>query len=137
MIQTLYISRSLIEPARQATELENIIETSRAWNAQHGITGALLSSGTHFAQVLEGDAAAVCDLMTSIRADPRHSDLSVLTQGPVPDRAFAGWSMAYVGQWNYVQVRLDRCLSDIEDPIPPAQLLTLLQSLVANGGVAN
>lgn len=65
-------------------------------NEQRAITGMLLFSGVHFAQVLEGPAPALAALMASIAADPRHREVRVLSRTAVTRRDFTGWSMAYV-----------------------------------------
>lgn len=76
--------------------LAEIITTARAHNGRHDITGLLLFNGLNFLQTLEGDAATVGTLMERIAADPRHSGVVVVAKEAVVERAFDGWSMAYV-----------------------------------------
>ena len=68
----------------------------RSTNAQLNITGLLLfSTEGNILQVLEGDAPAVHRFYAVIAADVRHRNVVKLADGPVPDRAFADWSMHF------------------------------------------
>jgi hypothetical protein len=57
------------------------------------ITGCLLYSGRHFAQVLEGGSAAIDDLVVRIAADKRHNGFVVAIDHQVAKRKFPSWSM--------------------------------------------
>lgn len=87
-----YVSRSTAEP----DDLPRVLDSARRNNAQHGLTGALVYTGGHFAQVLEGPAAALERTMQAIEADPRHTALRRLIDGPLAERRFAQWAMALV-----------------------------------------
>jgi hypothetical protein len=84
-----------------ASDLETILEESRAYNADHDISGLLVfarskTGGTgSFMQVLEGDAKAIEALRAKIFADPRHHTKVVIERGEKPARDFADWSMAF------------------------------------------
>ncbi|MBS0532878.1 MAG: BLUF domain-containing protein [Proteobacteria bacterium] len=94
-----YHSRNLIEEQTldSTAEVQRLLEQSRARNERLGITGALLFNEGRFVQVLEGDEAAVLEVMDIIRRDPRHTDIDVLPSRYVRERTFAQWSMAFVG----------------------------------------
>ena len=78
------------------TELQRHLERWRATNAGLHITGLLLFSAEgNIMQVLEGDATLVHQLYAAIAADIRHRNVVKLADGPVPDRAFANWSMHF------------------------------------------
>ncbi|HEY0817208.1 MAG TPA: BLUF domain-containing protein [Rhizobacter sp.] len=89
--QTFYVSRSIATP----TQVEDILARARAQNATRQVTGALLFTGGHFAQVLEGPAPALADTMSAIAADGRHEALKILLDEALPTRRFGAWSMAY------------------------------------------
>jgi hypothetical protein len=91
----IYVSRSLLPVDHAAGEIESIIKASTARNAAAGVTGALLYTGTRFAQLLEGDEAAVLGIIASIAQDPRHCDLVILDQGPAGTRRFSSWSLLF------------------------------------------
>ncbi|MDB5267662.1 MAG: hypothetical protein JWP58_702 [Hymenobacter sp.] len=77
-------------------ELQRQLGHWRATNAGLHITGLLLfSTEGNIMQVLEGDAALVHQLYAVIAADIRHRSVVKLADGPVPDRAFADWSMRF------------------------------------------
>lgn len=74
-----------------------ILKTSRANNAAHRISGALLLVDSAFVQLLEGPAEAVDRLLGNIRRDRRHQGLVMLLEERHGPRTpmFADWSMAF------------------------------------------
>lgn len=76
--------------------VQTIVATSERLNRRLDITGALAYSGRYFAQVLEGDATYLADLLQKISADLRHRDLRVLFEQPITRRDYARWSMGYL-----------------------------------------
>lgn len=93
----LYVSRSTLCLPEQMGRVEEIVEISRVRNAALDVTGALVSTSTHFAQFLEGPQQAIDELMASIRRDGRHTDVEVVQSGREAERMFPDWSMAYAG----------------------------------------
>lgn len=77
------------------TQLGRILESAVRHNTADGITGMLLYSGGNFLQVLEGGEAQVRATYERIRRDPRHNNITVLTEEEVVDRQFTNWSMGY------------------------------------------
>lgn len=96
----LYVSHSRFpgDATKVAAALGEILAVARRRNAELGVTGALMLRGGHFAQALEGPHAAVQSVFDSIAGDPRHGEVTVTEDGPVPARAFPAWSMAYAGE---------------------------------------
>lgn len=82
----------------QATTLfdhvESFIEQARTFNAQHNITGYLLSFKGHFMQLLEGAPEAIDQVMQRIDNDQRHQNIRVLIDEEATQRLFSDWSMA-------------------------------------------
>ena len=97
VVRLLYSSVSEINSANEMDEIASILKTSIARNTGMGVTGALIYTGSHFAQALEGDDERVEGLMTLIAADRRHSQVTVVHQDHVAERRFASWQMAYRG----------------------------------------
>jgi len=91
------VYRSLAE-GDVARALHGIAEAGSANNAASGLTGALLHSGSHFVEVLEGELAAVEATFERIAADLRHRGVELLQFTPVGARIFPGWTVAHVGQ---------------------------------------
>ncbi len=90
--QLFYVSRSLAAPE----QVEQILASSREHNQRRGVTGVLLFTGGHFAQLLEGSAEALAAAMAAIEADPRHEAVTRLIDREISQRRFAGWTMAFV-----------------------------------------
>ena len=90
--QLFYLSRSRATPH----EVERILAVARPQNQLRQVTGALLFTGGHFAQLLEGPAQALADTMAAIDTDPRHDSVTRLIEGSIRQRRFADWSMAFV-----------------------------------------
>lgn len=108
----LYISRSTIAPEEAEAVVAGIVAASVTRNAAAGVTGALLFTGTHFAQALEGDKAAIEDLMHRVTCDTRHDEIVIVEQGSLEQRRFETWSMAYFGPSQFVSRHVTRLLND-------------------------
>src|SRR4051794_24960505 len=98
----LYVSRSLLRLPDEAGEVDRIVAVARRENERLRVTGALVFTQAHFAQVLEGDQASVETLMARIRRDPRHDRVTIVSAGERDTRLFPQWSMAYSGGSLYV-----------------------------------
>ncbi len=78
-------------------ELTELADDAAKRNRPLGVTGMLMSSGDIFYQVLEGPVEAVDRLFQKIAADPRHTDVLVLSvHEAVEDRQFPSWAMKKV-----------------------------------------
>ena len=97
MIELIYTSRSTLGADERDREVEGIVSAARRRNLKLRVTGALLFDGARFAQLLEGDEAAIDELMADITRDPRHDQLQIASRRGVDTRSFATWSMAYSG----------------------------------------
>ncbi len=93
-----YSSRIEMSPVERLrrTEIEKILASARRNNLKNDVTGALLVTDRGFVQVLEGGKAAIEETFTRIKADPRHSNITVLASEPVAERGFSGWPLAYI-----------------------------------------
>ncbi|SFR83550.1 BLUF domain-containing protein [Sphingomonas jatrophae] len=92
MLQLTYISN--VVPGLSHDALEQILAASRSRNLAAGITGLLVHDGSRFLQALEGKCDAVQAIYASIKRDPRHWRVGVLSMRSVPRRQFGLWSMA-------------------------------------------
>lgn len=108
----LYISRSTMSADDAKQGVDRIVATAVARNPALGLTGALLFTGSHFAQVLEGDATSIDLLMDAVRRDPRHDEILIVERVPLARRHFADWSMAYFGPSQFVSGHVTRLLND-------------------------
>lgn len=124
----LYVSVSRIDFPADEPELTKLVDAARARNQLLGITGALMFTETHFAQVIEGPSAAVAELMYSIRADPRHTDIVVLEVETLARRRFASWRMAYCGPPTLIDTPTRRLL-EAASAVSAPSLITLIREL--------
>lgn len=94
LVRLMYASRAAkpLDPE----ELTHIVRQARQQNPLHGITGVLCNSGELFIQVIEGGRTAVNRLYNRIAADPRHTEVTLLSYEEVGERRFAGWAMGQV-----------------------------------------
>ena len=79
--------------ATLATCMHEILTVSTLNNLRDGLTGLLLCDGSMFAQVLEGDEAAVETCFACIADDPRNVNVIVRDRGAIKARTFPSWSM--------------------------------------------
>lgn len=102
-----YVSRSRLGDEEAEQKVTDIVEASRRYNADFGLTGALIFTGRDFAQTLEGDRQAIDFIMDRIANDNRHVDVTVVHESEQSARDFADWSMAYRGLTTFVQRHVD------------------------------
>ena len=128
----LYVSRSLIDITNADKDLGDIIEVALARNTELKVTGALIYTGSEFAQILEGTEGALGELMASIHRDKRHTNVTVVYQEPINERKFSKWSMAYSGQATYVinHVRPLLVRHDADKSEGVKQLIRLMEEFV-------
>ncbi|QXQ06138.1 BLUF domain-containing protein [Sphingosinicellaceae bacterium] len=96
LYRLVYYSHNAIR-GDAANAITSILAKSQANNQRVGVTGALMFNRGCFAQVLEGGRDAVEAVFERIQQDERHGDVSLLAFDAVPSRAFANWSMGFVG----------------------------------------
>jgi hypothetical protein len=124
-----YVSRSLLPVGREDEQTDAIVATARAHNAQVGITGGLIRSAGYFAQLLEGSADAIDELMERIDRDPRHTDVTVLRVTAIDQRRLPDWSMAYAGESSYVAKQIAPLLA-MREPTSQARIDRLIGFIV-------
>jgi hypothetical protein len=98
MTGTLYAIVYLSQTTHRWSELDltGLLTRSRKDNLRAGITGLLLYADGNFMQLLEGSRKGIDALMGRIREDERHRNISVLEEGPIAQRHFPEWSMAFL-----------------------------------------
>ena len=108
-LKTLPVLKRLVYVSRVAAHLtemnvQRIQWSSQVRNRRLDLTGMLVFTGRHFAQVLEGREEALRELMASVRRDARHSDLKVVVEQPITQRRFDGWAMGYANRYEMADV---------------------------------
>lgn len=89
----LYVSRESYE--MEAADMLKLLFDARDHNRRAGITGLLLHHGHRFIQLLEGPRAEVEPMFSRIAEDPRHTEVTVESDGPLTQRLFADWNMGF------------------------------------------
>jgi Sensors of blue-light using FAD len=100
LVQLIYVSRSTFATSENFKGIEpnvgRILLKSRINNKSKNITGVMYFGDGCFFQCLEGDVDAVDTLFESLKNDPRHSDVQLLSRNAISERSFAGWEMKFV-----------------------------------------
>jgi hypothetical protein len=109
--------------------LEKIISTARQHNPRFGITGLLVFGSGIFFQWLEGPRDNVTSLFKIISADPRHSNVVLLTkEDEFRERLFPNWDMELV-EAEDISAVLEDAIYEASDPKQKNTLFNMLQEL--------
>lgn len=103
-------------------DIDHIMRHGQTENARLGITGALLTDRTSFAQVIEGPIASIEGMYSRIADDKRHHGVELLQYVTTHVRLLPFWALAFVevdripgiGRVNGCNTPLDRrkaCIS--------------------------
>ena len=122
--QVFYLSE--VTPGTNDQAVRVILASSRVNNWRLDITGLLMCSGRHFAQVLEGRSEAVAQLVEKLHGDPRHRRIRVLVDDVSSLRKYGDWSMGYLHS-ERVSDELDRLAGSA--PVSSWDANELLRSL--------
>lgn len=93
LYEALYVST--LAPTQPLSVVAQIAARARLANAELDITGLLIFDGQRFCQQLEGAQKTVLKLVERIRNDPRHINVEVLHHGPLAQRRFQQFSLAF------------------------------------------
>ena len=109
--------------------LEKIIATAKHHNPIFGITGLLVFGSGIFFQWLEGPRDNVTSLFEIISADPRHSNVVLLTkEDEFRERLFPNWDMELVAAEDISAV-LEDAMHEASDPKQKNTLSSMLEQL--------
>lgn len=124
----LYRSRS--QPgADTLVTFAMILGASQRNNDRDDLTGALAAYRQSYIQVVEGCPDALDRLLGRLSADPRHTDIVILSRHAIEERSFSDWSMASVR----ATPATEPILSALVDGAPktPEQMIDLLRQAAA------
>ena len=93
MRQVIYRSISTAASGRAADDAPEILKVAHGLNGVDGITGILYVEGRNFLQVIEGEAESIASLLERLLADPRHKDVTILSDISTSEREFGDWTM--------------------------------------------
>lgn len=118
----IYVSAATAS-ADQRRDHVDILRQSRSNNGLNGISGLLWTDGSGYLQLLEGAPDAVSNTFDRIAADPRHSDVRIVSDRIEPERAFGDWTMASLPAERdgaMLRERVDRFLRRAPDDVRTA-----------------
>jgi len=127
LISLCYVSRSRIDEIKALEEVSDIAIFASSNNVQLSVTGGLLYTVAHFAQVLEGPQKQVEELMSKIEKDPRHYDVTTVDMRPIKRRKFPNWAMAYSGPSPFLDRHIKPLLSPFVTTTQGEELIDSLQ----------
>ena len=127
--QYLYISTA---PSLTREDVNEILASSARNNPESGVTGFLLYNGRNFLQLLEGEEAALDDLMSRIHKDERHTGVSMLSAVDIEDRTCPEWDMKRV----FISESIENRRQMLEQGLPE-NLDEKVRAMILNFAVLN
>ena len=89
------VYRSRATAPQTDVDLFYLLAQARQKNDRAGLSGMLLYDRGWFFQWIEGPTESLGVTWNRIRRDPRHQDITVITDQPVPVRLFEDWHMRF------------------------------------------
>jgi len=136
MLEALvYISAA--NPEVGDKDIQDILAVAERNNSAVQLTGALIFTGSIFIQLLEGNPRSLDRTMDRIVSDGRHSSVIGLARGPIEQRQFPSWSMAYqvmdgvAADQLHAQVGWDNTVKKLLDAIPHQHSINSLTPIFA------
>jgi len=83
-----YVSEAKGSLGTSLLSVAQILGVSEVNNRRDHLTGAIAIDAGRIVQVIEGSRTDVDRLLGRLKADPRHANLSILADRPVPERLF-------------------------------------------------
>lgn len=111
-VQLIYLSKRTCSEE----EIDSILLKSVEKNKRLGITGFLIYNDDYFLQCLEGDKEKVEELYETIKKDPRHSNIFLISYRIITKRDFPSWSMGKK-RVNVADIEFSSYFSDEEKAI--------------------
>lgn len=134
LVSLLYVSEATSGLGED--EVEAIVEVALARNGDLNVTGSLVFTGPHFAQVLEGPKESEDELMASIEGDDRHRNIYVIECIQIPACRFPDWRLAYAGPSLFVDRHLrplvERQASSGRQAVMSRQLIALMREFATS-----
>ncbi len=131
-ISLIYVSRRATFRVVSQAEIDELVAAWSERNAHLRVRGALLVTGRHVAQILEGPEKAIDQLLAGTRSDTRLADITVIERKPIDGYSFADWCFAYWGTASYMDEKIAAVLEKhdaatrVDDTAQLYQLMRLL-----------
>jgi Sensors of blue-light using FAD len=95
LIELSYLSMSVSDMSFLG--LMRLLESARAFNQKHGITGILFYDNQEFGQVIEGERVSVMKAWKRIQDDKRHHRIELLEIRDITERTYPDWLLRFYG----------------------------------------
>ena len=95
LVELSYLSESVSDMSFLG--LMRLLESARAFNFQHGITGILFYDNQQFGQIIEGEHANIMKAWKRIQEDKRHHRIELLEIREISVRRFPDWLLRFYG----------------------------------------
>ena len=95
LIELSYLSEAVTDMSFLG--LMRLLESARAFNQKHGITGILLYDNQQFGQIIEGERANIMKVWKRIQEDKRHHRIELLEIKEITERNFPDWLLRFYG----------------------------------------
>lgn len=95
LIELSYLSESVSDMSFLG--LMRLLESARAFNLKHGVTGILFYDNQQFGQIIEGERANIMKVWKRIQEDKRHHRIELLEIREIAERSFPDWLLRFYG----------------------------------------
>lgn len=95
LIELTYLSEAVSDLSFLG--LMRLLESARAFNQEHGITGILFYDNQQFGQIIEGERANIMKVWKRIQEDKRHHRIELLEIREITERAYPEWLLRFYG----------------------------------------
>ena len=95
LIELTYLSEAVSDMSFLG--LMRLLESARAFNQQHGITGILFYDNQQFGQIIEGERANIMKVWKRIQEDERHHRIELLEIREIAERSYPEWLLRFYG----------------------------------------
>ena len=95
LVELTYLSEAVSDMSFLG--LMRLLESARAFNQQHGITGILFYDNQQFGQVIEGERANIMKVWKRIQEDKRHHRIELLEIREIDERSYPEWLLRFYG----------------------------------------
>lgn len=102
MYELIYLSKASTDINQ--SKIEDILSSSREFNAQNNLSGCLIYHNSQFLQLLEGQKEIVISLYEKIIKDNRHTNVKLVYESNITTRSFPEWKMAFIDLNNHTEI---------------------------------
>ena len=95
LVELTYLSEAVSDMSFLG--LMRLLESARAFNQEHGITGILFYDNQQFGQIIEGERSNIMKVWKRIQEDKRHHRIELLEIREITERTYPEWLLRFYG----------------------------------------